>query len=180
MPHFGSHGEVVFHSIEGKSTFAFRVREDGSDKRKLTNSDMISQVLGVSPDGKFVIAWGATTGQETVITTKAFPISGGTPTPILDAICNLKWASDRRFLYLSVSTGLNSAMANGKTYVIPLVAGKLLPDLPPGGFHSEAEIAALPAVRMMDVADVAPGSSPETYAFSRQTVQRNLYRIPIP
>jgi serine/threonine protein kinase len=47
MPHFGSHGEVVFHSIEGKSTFAFRIREDGTEKRKLTISEMISQVLGV-------------------------------------------------------------------------------------------------------------------------------------
>jgi len=56
----------------------------------------------------------------------------------------------------------------------------LLPDIPPDGFHSEAEIAAIPGVRVMNIADVAPGNSPATYAFSQQTVQRNLYRIPLP
>ncbi len=66
------------------------------------------------------------------------------------------------------------------TYVLPLPPGKMLPNIPPGGFQSEAEIATLPGVRVIDVADVAPGPTPDVYAFSRQTVQRNLYRIPIP
>jgi serine/threonine protein kinase len=179
MPHFGSHGEVVFHSIEGKSTFPFRIREDGTEKRKLTVSEMISQVLSVSPDGQFVIATGTTSDQKG-ITTKAFPISGGPPKSILEGQCILKWQPDRRLLYLSVSNGMSIAFASGHTYVIPLPPGRSFPNIPPDGFHSEAEIAALPGVRVMDVADVAPGSSPETYAFSRQTVQRNLYRIPLP
>ncbi len=178
MPFFGPPGELLVHSIEGSSTFAFRIREDGTGKQKLTDTE-ISQIQGVSPDGQFVIAWGRVTGQHNV-TTKAFPISGGPPIPILDGICYVRWQWDQKFLYLSVSTGMNTALASGHTYVIPLAPGKLLPKLPPGGFHSEAEIAALPGVRVMDVADVAPGSSPETYAFSRQTVQRNLYRIPLP
>jgi hypothetical protein len=75
---------------------------------------------------------------------------------------------------------MNTALASGHAYVIPLPAGKLLPDIPPDGFHSEAEIAAIPGVRVINIADVAPGNSPTTYAFSRQTVQRNLYRIPLP
>jgi hypothetical protein len=55
-----------------------------------------------------------------------------------------------------------------------------LPNIPPGGFRSEAAIAALAGVRVIDLAEVAPGPSPDIYAFSRQTVQRNLYRIPLP
>jgi serine/threonine protein kinase len=178
MPHFGSPGELVFHSIEGKSTCAFRIREDGTGMQKLTSCE-ISQVHGVSPDGQFVIAMSRAVGQSNIVT-KAFPISGASPTPILAGICLLRWQPDRRFLYLSVSTGMNSASASGHTYIIPLAPGKLLPNIPSGGFHSEAEIAGLSGVRVLDIADVAPGSLPETYAFSRQTVQRNLYRIPLP
>jgi hypothetical protein len=63
--------------------------------------------------------------------------------------------------------------------VIPLEPGRLLPDLPPEGFQAEAEIAGLPGVRMIEAADVAPGQSAAVYAFSRETTQRNLYRIPI-
>ena len=64
--------------------------------------------------------------------------------------------------------------------LLGLAPGRALPEIPPGGFRSEAEIARLPRVRVIDSADVAPGPTPEVYAFSRETVQRNLYRIPVP
>ena len=57
MPYFLPPDEVVFHAIEGGSTFAFRVREDGTEKRKVTSSQ-IWQVVGVSPDSKFVFGDG--------------------------------------------------------------------------------------------------------------------------
>jgi hypothetical protein len=50
----------------------------------------------------------------------------------------------------------------------------------PSGFKSEAEIAKLPGLRIISSAGVTPGPSPEVYAFTRETVQRNLYRIPVP
>jgi Tol biopolymer transport system component len=177
MPLFGPPGELVFHSIEGNSTFAFRVREDGTELRKISPLE-ITQVEGVSPDGQLVIASSRTNRGKTG--TWASPISGAAPIPILNAVCFLRWQKDGRYLYLSVGTGMNSALATGHTYVIPLPLGKLLPNIPPGGFNSEAEIAALHGVRVLGVADVSPGTGPETYAFSRQTVQRNLYRISLP
>jgi hypothetical protein len=95
------------------------------------------------------------------------------------ALGSLAWQPDGNILYLSVSTSMNTARAVGHTYLIPLAPGKLLPPIPAGGFHSESEIAALPGVRVIDAGDVAPGPTPGTYAYSRQTVQRNLYRIPL-
>ena len=74
----------------------------------------------------------------------------------------------------------SSAAAFGRTYVIPVSPDKLFPPIPRGGFHSEDEIARLPGVRVIEAADVFPGPTPETYAYSRQTVQRNLYRVPLP
>jgi serine/threonine protein kinase len=178
MPYFGPPGELVLHSIEDKSSFAFRVREDGTGKQKLANGE-VTQLQGVSPDDQFVIGFGIV-GQGTVEGSIAFPISGGPPKRIMDAICFLKWQPDGKFLYLSVATGMNTALASGRTYVIPLAPGNLLPKIPRDGFRSASEIAALPGVRVIEAADMGPGSSPETYAFSRQTVQRNLYRIPLP
>ncbi len=174
MPYFLPPEEVVFHAIEGDSTFAFSIREDGAGKRKLTLSP-VSQVEGVSPEGKFVITWGGTGPGAT----KAVPVSGGPPIPIAEGLWFLRWSADGRLLYFSVMTAMNTAGAVGRTYTIPLVPGKLLPAIPPGGFHSEAEVAALPGVRAVEGADVSPSTTLGTYAFSRQTVQRNLYRIPL-
>jgi hypothetical protein len=71
------------------------------------------------------------------------------------------------------------SFALGRTYVLPVPAGSMLPRLPPGGFRSEAELAAAPGVQQLPIADLGPGGSVETYAFSRVTVARNLYRIPL-
>jgi hypothetical protein len=38
----------------------------------------------------------------------------------------------------------------------------------------------LPGVRVIASTDVAPGRTADTYAFTRESVQRNLYRIPVP
>jgi eukaryotic-like serine/threonine-protein kinase len=175
MPYFFQPNKVVFHAIEGNSSLAFIIREDGTGKQEVT-PHQISQVHGVSPDGKFVITMGEVNGRSA---TKAFPVNGGAPIPIFDGLCILRWQPNGRLLYLSVSTGMQSAGASGRTYVIPLTPGSLLPAIPPEGFHSEAEIEALPGVRVIEAADVFPGSAKGTYAFSRQTVQRNLYRIPL-
>jgi hypothetical protein len=68
---------------------------------------------------------------------------------------------------------------SGRTYVVPVPRGQPLPKAPPGGFASVADIAALAGASLMDVEDPAPGPTPDIYAFSRESVQRNLYRIPL-
>jgi hypothetical protein len=55
-----------------------------------------------------------------------------------------------------------------------------LPEIPAAGFRSEEELARLPGVQIIEAADVVPGLTPEVYAYSRETVRRNLYRIPLP
>jgi eukaryotic-like serine/threonine-protein kinase len=179
MPDFGPPGELIFHAYEGSSTFAFRIREDGTGRRKLA-SEQITELDDVSPDRQWVIGRAAIPGDKSESGTQAFPIGGGPPILIFTENCTLRWPPGGKFLYLSISTGMQSAGASGRTYILPLPPGKMLPNIPSGGFRSEAEIASLSGGRVIDAADTAPGSTPDVYAFSRQTVQRNLYRVPIP
>jgi serine/threonine protein kinase len=178
MPVFGLPGELVVHSVEGGGSFAFRVHEDGTGKQKLA-SLQIDQILSISPDAQWLVTTALPTGAETTLSTLILPMSGGPSIEILNAFCKAQWQSDSRFFYLSVYTGMQSAGAYGKTYVLPVPHGKMLPDIPAGGFPSEAAIAALTGVRVIDSADTAPGASPDVYAFSRQTIHRNLYRVPL-
>jgi hypothetical protein len=41
-------------------------------------------------------------------------------------------------------------------------------------------LAKLPGVRIIPIANVVPGPTADIYAYTRETVQRNLYRIPLP
>jgi hypothetical protein len=51
----------------------------------------------------------------------------------------------------------------------------MVPALPPAGVKSPDDLKNLPGVQI-----VAPGTSPSTYAFTKTSAHRNLYRVPLP
>ncbi len=174
---FDPTGGVFFLASEGKSKFLFHIREDGAERRKVS-AQPVADTLAVSPDGK----WAATTGPlpgGAGIFEFAYSASGGQAIPICEAPCWLHWAPDGKSLYFSVPSGFMSMGATGRTYILPTRSGTMFPDIPAGGFRSEAQLAAVPGVRVIEAADVGPGPTPDVYVFSRETVQRNLYRIPL-
>jgi Tol biopolymer transport system component len=172
-PAFGASDEILFRTTEGNRRFLYRVREDGSELRRAIPPQ--SEMLGTSPDGRLLVAAPDSGGG-----TSVFPLDEGPPVRIRRGIARLRWSADSRFLFLSIASAAGTLFSDGRTYVIPLEPGRLLPEIPIDGFQSEDEIAQLPGVRVIEAADVAPGSTSSVYAYSRETTQRNLYRIPIP
>ena len=100
------------------------------------------------------------------------PLRGGPPV-VIGSNTMVQWSSTGDSLWISAG-----AVPDGRTYIVPLSRGMTLPKIPAGGFHSEEEVAALPGARKLD-AEGTPGPSRDIYAFEHQTIQRNLYRIPI-
>ena len=166
---FDPGGEIVFRAREGDYGFAFRVREGGTGLRKASDHPVI-ETESISPDGQWLVVY-ARPGEAEAGATLALPLRGGRPVPIYGKGIGVQWSPDGRHLLLQLK---------GKTYVLPLPPGRTLPEIPAGGFQSEEEIARLPGVRIIQRVGVAAGSTPDSYAFSRGTVQRNLYRISVP
>ena len=169
-PIFTPNGEIVFRAREGAYGFAYRVRPDGTGLRKAHENPVIS-TIAVSPDGKWLVTY-ARSKVQSAGGTVVLPLDGGAPVQLSGTITRVKWSGDGKFLFLTIS--------DRPALVIPLPPGQALPALPPGGFKSQAHFHDVPGVRAISGQDVAPGPSPEVYAFSRETVQRNLYRIPVP
>jgi serine/threonine protein kinase/Tol biopolymer transport system component len=172
-PRFGRNGDVFFRAADGAGMSLFRVRLDGTAPERITRT--AGTVFGtISPDGRWVSNSG--TGGMVAIST-----TDGTSVPILaESSSRLRWSPDGTRVYVSVQYGAASAFGSGRTYVIPLQKGSLLPPVPAGGFRSEADLAALPGVEILPHGDVALGPAHGVYAFSRTTTARNLYRIPLP
>ena len=165
----------MFRRREGTYGFAYSMRLDGTGLQKLVDHPAI-QTMAVSPDGQWVVEYARPSEGQTGATL-AFPLKGGAP---LELVSNrIRWSRDGKQLVLSTGVDDYSGLA-GRTYVIPMQQGRTWPVMPIGGFQTEQEIARLPGVRVIDSPDAAPGPTPDVYAFSRETVQRNLYRIPIP
>ena len=107
--------------------------------------------------------------------------NGGDAVPVLRGrTARMRWSPDGSRLLLAIQVGEVSAFGFGRTYSIPLAKGSMLPDIPPGGFRTEAEIAAIPGVEVLPYGDLSFSSRPGVYAYSKITVTRNLYRIPLP
>jgi len=165
-PKFGPGGEIFFRHMEGKTGFVYRVRPDGSGMRKALEQPVLL-LWAVSPDGRWVSAWAPVAGTGPAAG-QVFPLDGKPPVSIGNT--RLGW----------IPGGVWFTPFGKQTYVVPLAAGQILPQIPAGGFRSDDEIGLLPGARRIDAEPVAPGPLPGVYAFYRATTQRNLYRIPIP
>jgi hypothetical protein len=183
MPVFGPDGEIFFSASEGDSRFAYRVREDGTDLRRVIERPILL-LYGISGDGQwFVVELPGKEGPTTV----AFPVGGvGSPVPLTvpwafgipEPI--LRWSPEGRRIFITVPTAMSPVTVSGHTYEVPLPKGQMFPRTPAGVLHSEQDIARLPGVRLIDALQVTPSPTTGAYAFVRVTVQRNLFRIPLP
>jgi hypothetical protein len=168
QPVFGATGEVFFHSVEGTSAFLYRVREDGGGLRKAIDSSIVG-LMGESPDRNWLVL-GSRGGF--II----FRVDGGAPLQTrIQGRTLLRWSGDGKHLFVH-----RPNTSRDKTYVFPLTPGRPLPESFSQGLPSEQEIVKLPGVRVIASTDVVPGRTADKYAFTRESVQRNLYRIPVP
>ena len=176
---FGAGCDVFYAAQQKEGTFIYRVKEDGSDLKKVIPT-AVYFLYGISPDGKYVAAWVTGSTEETGNAVLVYPVDGGSLTMICGT-CGFRdsefpqpvsWSPDGKLLYLALS-GL-------PTYAVPLRPGQVLPPLPPAGIRSFEDAAALPGARAFPVPGAFAGPNPSIYAFSKVTAQRNIYRVPVP
>ena len=183
---FAGAGELVFRSLEAKTTVLGRIKTDGGGRERLSDVPVLDK-FGVSPDGRWAIVYSPGTGSEEP-GTMAVPLRDGQPRRICDA-CVAGWSADGKFFYAAIeqsaawsprSSWALSGSISGKTLAIPIPPGQSLPDLPPTGIGSAATGAALPGAQMIPHGAISPGPDPSIYVFAKTDLLRNLYRIPLP
>jgi len=173
---FGADGDVTFAARRGDTRYIYRVKEDGSELREILQAP---NVEGVSPDGQWIVVWSTAM----LLDLLAYPVGGGSPTLVCKGCGQtpsfergpwppaVSWSPDGRFVYLG---------PHGFPYAIPLRPGQALPPLPAPGLRTAQEVAALPGARRIPHEYAFTGPNPSLYAFTKVTIQRNLYRVPVP
>jgi Tol biopolymer transport system component/predicted Ser/Thr protein kinase len=171
-PFFLPDGDLVFRAIEGGSNFLYRMKTDGTGRRKIS-PERILDIHAVSPDGRWIIAGAPSTGEENGALSKAFAADGSTSVPICVGYCFLNWDTTGRSAYLFFPSLYKGS------YSIPIMQALGLPKTPPGGiarvedFTNPKTNAAIPWY-----VESAVGSS--VYTYTRENARRNLYRIQLP
>lgn len=183
---FGPHGTVLFEVEEGPAKYVVQVREDGSDRRKVSTEQII-HLYSVSPDRQWAIAWAAGFG-DAKNPLVAYPISGGNPVRLCHNCSTvdgptvghnppmLAWSPDGQYVYIRLELSRDAPYDTGKTYAVRLAGGSMLPL----AFKDEADVASMPGVQVIPHGGIFPGPTPALYAYTRTTTHRNIYRIPVP
>ena len=167
---FSPAGTLFFRGREGDSDIVYTVELNDAMPHKIT-AEPAPNFFGVSPDGEWLLT------RYPVLT--AQPVRGGPKIRICD-FCEVGWGPSGKYFYVRVR-GVGE-MGGGKVYVIAPPAGKSLPALPPSGIRSAEDLQGLNVVSVIDMTGIsvfAPGPNPSTYAYTRLTVQRNLFSIPL-
>jgi len=172
-PHFGPAGDVLFQSTDGTANYLARMRKDGSNRVKVF-PEPIANLYSISPDRRWIVL-GRLLPDSSARPLIAVPIEGGDARTICENPCDAAWAPDGRSLYVAIEP--SSRESRGKTIVIPVPAGEILPRLPIAGIRSLDEGMVLPGARVVDGWNITPGPDRSVFAFVKTTMHRNLFRI---
>lgn len=170
-PIFDLGGRIYFQAREGDDWFLQYDEPYGGPQKKRSSEPLpkTTALFSVSPRGKWRLS-----GYPVV----AHPMEGGTPIPICE-FCGAGWGPEGKYFYLRFRD--IGEQGGGKMVVLGIPEGRDLPKLPAGGLKSVEDARKLKVVAEIDMngkSVFAPSSDPVVYAYTRVTVQRNIYRIP--
>ena len=114
-------GGIQFRHPEEKTAFLYRIRPDGTNRQRL--NEVMNTVFGtVSPDGKWLSSTSRDNSQMSL-----FSVNGEIPLLPYSSTSRMRWTLDGTRAYLSIQYGQASAFGTGRTYVLPLANGSVLP-----------------------------------------------------
>jgi len=168
-----SQNEIVFRPRT--AAFLELMGFDGANRRRST----FFGTWDVSPDGKWSVVMDRIPLEGVRSPVVLYPMGGDADSRIpLCSPCSVSWVLEGR--YLRVRFGAQQDAEDRPTYLAPIPRGEVVPALfRTGRLVSEAEVAKLPGVRIVPLGDPVFRSDPDTYVYTKRTVHRNLFRIPL-
>jgi len=131
-----------------------------------------------SPDGQWLAVQASTAVDGVQRPVVLYPLHGRGPVMALCASCFVSWLPAGHGL--QIRFGSVSDADERRTYVVPIPAGELLPAVFTGNrLVSESEVARAPGVRVVSRGFASLGPDPDTFVYTKTTVHRNLFRIPL-
>ena len=173
---FGSANTLFFVSEENGSRFVYTMNRDGTGRRQVL-TDSVIDLTGLSPDGKWLVTFMASSDPAVQRLTLAYPLTGRTPIRLCAPTCGIQWDLDGKHIYVTPQG--QGVMSATKTYVVPLAKGQMFPPIPTGATLLNTILDKLPGVLVIDHPYVSPGPDPSIYAYDRYRTRSNLFRIPL-
>jgi Tol biopolymer transport system component len=174
---FGPKGDLYFQSDEGGNAYLYRRNLANGETQKVVSAPIV-RLHTLSADGQWAVAEAPIPSEQNVRALVAYRLADGKMLRVCHGLCTVRWTLDGKYLHIILFRSHNATQPY-TTYIVPLRRGESFPQLPAGGIEKEEDVAGLPGAKVIPGL-AYPGGDEAHYAFSRGTVQRNIYRIPIP
>ena len=168
-PLFLPDGDLVFRAIENGTNFLYRMKADGTGRRKITGEHVLD-LIAVSQDGRWILVATPNANPESPFVTKVIAADGSKSELVCDGLCVLNWDKFGKFTYFSFPK------LGESTYALPVQPGTGMPKLPVEGITRLEDISKSAAAYPHDIESAI---SPALFAYTRRVSRRNLYRIPL-
>jgi hypothetical protein len=171
FPFFLPQGDVIFRSIENGRNFLYRMRPDGSGRQKI-DPEPIFDFIATSPDGRWAVVQTKGPDEQHPYSVIAYPVEGGQSVRLCNSLCWGGWNTGGKFFYLMFG-------GDQHTYVLPVSASRGLPDLPAKGVVGGADLKTINIVAVIPH-HFHSATGLDSYSYTEESTQRNIYRIPLP
>jgi eukaryotic-like serine/threonine-protein kinase len=172
-PRFLPNGDLIYRTSEGGKNYLSTQKADGTAKRRISEAPVL-ELLSVSPDGRWsIVSRKEDNDPDHPYRTVAYPNNGGESVILCRSACSAFWSDDGRYFRLSIW-----AATGAPTYVFTLHKPNGLPDLPKEGLSREQAAKEVEEVRTLDK-NVDSLLSPDKFSYTRATIRRNIFRVPI-
>jgi eukaryotic-like serine/threonine-protein kinase len=174
-PRFGAAGDILCRGTDNGIRFIYRLREGRAPEKAVQQPVLFFQTT--SRDGAWLIVRAqAADRRDGYQVTTALPTAGGASIPLC-AICEVDWMPNGRSLVIRFTT--SDPAAPGRTFLVTLESGSMLPRWPPQGIRSRDDLKHLRIAREIE-GWIYPSDTGSMYVFARGTTQRNIHRVPLP
>jgi len=172
-PFFLPSGDLIYRGAENGKHYVYTRKADGSGTRKVLPQPILD-LAGISPDGRWIAASVRNdSDKDHPSRTVAFPAQGGEPVPVCTSLCVGLWTLDGKYMLINFAVKGADEMAA----LLPVNATGL-PTLPPNGYGNMEDVkAGAKNIVLPTGADAALGA--QKYSYTRMTIRRNIYRVPI-
>ena len=176
-PLFGPAGSVLFLRRDQKTGYIYRIQADGSGLRKLADTP-VAAINTISPDRRWIVCQWGVPGDQVSVGARAFATDGSESRLLCQGACWVSWSPDQTAVRFTLSS--ESEMGHTGSVIVPVSAADALPPTPAEGIGMAREWMRMKGSRVVQKPEIILGPGGNTYAFIETTVNRNLYRIPIP
>ena len=166
-------GRVLYRVTRQGKNYLYERKVEGGEAKPAIEQPIL-QFFSASPDGKWVVvAVSEARDPEHPYRISAYPLAGGKEVALCRMICTADWNTS--------GSGMHFGFFEAKSadYFLPIEKGVGLPQVGPDGMAGSEDAKKLAKAERAAENTVDSAVSVDLYSFSRKTVRRNLYRVPL-